>query len=70
RPVSLNLSQELGNHKTSVKGETVMDASVVMTKTVIVGKPDTTVKQAAELMTRNQISAIPVLNKMAASWVS
>lgn len=40
-----------------------MDASVVMTKTVIVGKPDTTVKQAAELMTRNQISAIPVLNK-------
>lgn len=46
----------------SVKGETDMNASDIMTKTVITGKPDTTVAQAAELMTQNRISAIPVLN--------
>lgn len=39
-----------------------MNASDIMTKTVITGKPDTTVAQAAELMTRNRISAIPVLD--------
>lgn len=44
------------------KGETDMNASDIMTKTVITGKPDTTVKQATELMMRGQISAIPVLD--------
>ena len=39
-----------------------MNASDIMTKTVITGRPGTTVAQAAELMTRNRISAIPVLN--------
>ncbi len=39
-----------------------MNASDIMTKTVITGRPDTTVEQAAELMTRNRISAIPVLD--------
>jgi CBS domain-containing protein len=46
----------------STRGETDMNASDIMTKTVITGKPDTTVAQAAELMTRNRISAIPVLD--------
>lgn len=45
----------------STRGETDMNASDIMTKTVITGKPDTTVAQAAELMTRHRISAIPVL---------
>jgi len=40
-----------------------MKASDIMTKTVISGKPDTTVGQAAELMTQNRISAIPVIDK-------
>ncbi len=39
-----------------------MNASDIMTKTVITGRPDTTVKNAAELMSRHQISAIPVLD--------
>jgi len=39
-----------------------MHASDVMTKTVIAGRPDTTVEQVAELMTQNRISAIPVLD--------
>ncbi|MCX8226199.1 MAG: CBS domain-containing protein [Sulfitobacter sp.] len=40
-----------------------MNASDIMTKTVITGQPGTTVAQAADLMTQNRISAIPVLNK-------
>ena len=40
-----------------------MNASDIMTKSVITGTPDTTVKEAAELMTLNKISAIPVLDK-------
>jgi CBS domain-containing protein len=39
-----------------------MNASDVMTKIVITGKPDTTVNKAAELMLRHQISAIPILD--------
>lgn len=39
-----------------------MNASDVMTKTVITGKPDTTIEEAAELMLRHQISAIPILD--------
>ncbi len=39
-----------------------MNASDIMTKTVITGKPDTTIQQAAQLMSRYQISAIPVLD--------
>ena len=40
-----------------------MNASDIMTKTVITGRPDTTVEQVAELMTQNRISALPVLDK-------
>ena len=40
-----------------------MNASDIMTKSVITGKPDTTLVQAAELMVKNRISAIPVLDK-------
>uniref|UniRef100_UPI004047EE02 CBS domain-containing protein n=1 Tax=Yoonia sp. TaxID=2212373 RepID=UPI004047EE02 len=40
-----------------------MNASDIMTKSVITGKPDTTLAQAAELMLKNRISAIPVLDK-------
>lgn len=47
----------------SAKGEPDMNASDVMTKSVITGKPNTTVAEAAELMTRNRISAIPVLDE-------
>jgi CBS domain-containing protein len=44
------------------KGEPDMNASDVMTKTVITGKPDSTIENAAELMSRHQISAIPILD--------
>jgi len=40
-----------------------MNASDIMTQKVITGQPDTTVKQAAELMTKHHISAIPVVKK-------
>lgn len=40
-----------------------MNASDIMTKTVITGKPETTVAQAADLMARHHISAIPVLDE-------
>ncbi len=40
-----------------------MNASDIMTKTVITGRPDTTVEAAAKLMTQHRISAIPVLGK-------
>jgi CBS domain-containing protein len=46
----------------NVKGEPDMNASEIMTGTVITGGPDSTVVQAAELMTRHRISAIPVLD--------
>lgn len=39
-----------------------MQASDIMTVTVITAKPDTTVKMAAELMTQHRISAMPVLD--------
>ena len=39
-----------------------MNASDIMTKTVISGRPDTTVGQAVELMLQHRISAIPVLD--------
>jgi len=39
-----------------------MNASDIMTKTVISGRPDTTVEKAAELMSKHRISAIPVLD--------
>lgn len=39
-----------------------MNASDIMTKTVITGRPDTTVEKAAELMSQHRISAIPVLD--------
>ena len=39
-----------------------MNASDIMTKTVISGRPDTTVEEAAELMSQHRISAIPVLD--------
>ena len=39
-----------------------MNASDIMTKTVITGRPDTTIKKAAELMSRHRISALPVLD--------
>ena len=39
-----------------------MNASDIMTKTVISGRPDTTVGQAVELMSQHHISAIPVLD--------
>jgi len=45
-----------------VKGETDMNASDIMTKTVIAARPDTTVAQAAELMTQHHISAMPVVD--------
>ncbi len=38
-----------------------MNASDIMTKTVITGTPDTTVKEAAELMLEHHVSAIPVV---------
>tara|TARA_R110002073_G_scaffold71030_3_gene174867 strand:+ start:1294 stop:2031 length:738 start_codon:yes stop_codon:yes gene_type:complete len=44
------------------KGEPDMNASDIMTKTVISGKPDTTVAQAAEMMAQNHISAVPVVD--------
>ena len=47
----------------NAKGKPAMNASDIMTKTVITATPDTTVKQAAELMSQNHISAIPVLDK-------
>ena len=40
-----------------------MNASDIMTKSVITGEPDTTLVQAAELMVKNRISAIPVLDE-------
>ena len=40
-----------------------MNASDVMTKNVVSASPDTTVKQAAELMSQHRISAVPVLDK-------
>ena len=40
-----------------------MNASDIMTKTLITGQADTTVEQAAKLMALNQISAIPVTDK-------
>lgn len=40
-----------------------MNASDIMTKTVITGRPDTTVQNVAERMSRHQISAIPVLDE-------
>lgn len=45
------------------KGDVEMNASDIMTKTVITGKPETTVAQAADLMARHHISAIPVLDE-------
>ena len=39
-----------------------MNASDIMTKTVISGRPDTTVGQAVELMLQHHISAIPVID--------
>ncbi len=39
-----------------------MNASKIMTKTVIWGRPDTAVEKAAELMLQHKISAIPVLD--------
>jgi len=39
-----------------------MNASDIMTKTVITAKPGTTVREAAELMSQNHISAIPVVD--------
>ncbi len=40
-----------------------MNASDIMTKTVITGRADTTVKNAAELMSLHHISAIPILDQ-------
>ena len=40
-----------------------MNASDIMTKNVVTANPDTTVKQAAELMSQHRISAVPVLDK-------
>lgn len=48
--------------KSRAKGEPDMNASDIMTKTVITGRPDTTIKKAAELMSRHRISALPVLD--------
>jgi CBS domain-containing protein len=53
----------LAAEKSRAKGEPDMNASDIMTKTVITGRPDTTVEQVAELMTQNRISALPVLDK-------
>jgi CBS domain-containing protein len=39
-----------------------MNASDIMTKTVVTGTPKTIVSQAAELMLQHRISAIPVLD--------
>lgn len=39
-----------------------MNASDIMTKTVVTGRPDMTVKKAAELMSQHRVSAVPVLN--------
>ena len=39
-----------------------MNASDIMTKTVISGRPDTTVEEAAELMSQHRISAIPIVD--------
>jgi len=43
-----------------------MNASEIMTKSVVTGKPDTTAIQAADLMSKHQISAIPVLDNAGA----
>ncbi|WP_448325889.1 CBS domain-containing protein [Sulfitobacter sp. M13] len=40
-----------------------MNAFDVMTKNVVTANPETTVKQAAELMSQHRISAVPVLDK-------
>jgi len=40
-----------------------MNASDIMTRKVVTAKPETSVKQAAELMSKHHISAIPVLDK-------
>ncbi len=53
----------LAAEKQRAKGEPDMNASDIMTKTVITGRPDTTVKKAAELMLQHRISAIPVLDQ-------
>lgn len=53
----------LAADRRNAKGDNDMDASDIMTKTVITGQLDTTVAQAAELMTRHRISAIPVIDK-------
>lgn len=52
--------------KQSTKGETEMNASDIMTKSVVTGKPDATAKQAADLMSKHHISAIPVLDNAGA----
>ena len=44
------------------EGKPKMNASDIMTKTVVTGTPGTTVKKAAELMSQHRISAIPVLD--------
>ncbi len=44
-------------------GESKMNASDVMTKNVVTAELNTTVKQAAELMSQHRISAVPVLDK-------
>jgi CBS domain-containing protein len=44
------------------KGEPDMNASDIMTKTVITARPDTTVQDAAKQMSQHRISAIPVLD--------
>jgi CBS domain-containing protein len=51
----------LAVEKQSAKGDLDMNASDIMTKTVITGRPDTTVEKAAELMSQHRISAILVL---------
>ena len=40
-----------------------MNASDIMTKSVVSGNPDTTIEQAAALMMKNRVSAIPVLDQ-------
>lgn len=46
-----------------MEGEFDMNASDIMTRTVVTATPETSVKQAAELMSKHHISAIPVLNE-------
>lgn len=48
--------------KQRTEGEPDMNASDIMTKTVVTGTPGMTVKKAAELMSQHRISAIPVLD--------